>query len=81
MTTQQKLKEYLKEIEKNNKSGNKINSILQLNPNALNEVKEIDKKISSGKAGKLAGKIIAVKALLAHQERLHLLALAKTLKR
>jgi len=62
MTTQQKLKEYLKEIEKNNKSGNKINSILQLNPNALNEVKEIDKKISSGKAGKLAGKIIAVKA-------------------
>lgn len=61
-TTEQKLKDYLKEIEKNDKKGKKINAFLQLNPNALNEAKQIDEKIKKGKAGKLAGKIIAVKA-------------------
>jgi aspartyl-tRNA(Asn)/glutamyl-tRNA(Gln) amidotransferase subunit A len=55
----EKLKIYLKEIEKNNKNGNKINAILQLNPDAVKEAKEIDAK---KKHGKLYGKIIAVKA-------------------
>ncbi len=62
MTTLQKLQDYLKEVEKNDKKGNKINAFLQLNPNVIKEAKEIDEKIKKGKAGKLAGKIIAVKA-------------------
>jgi aspartyl-tRNA(Asn)/glutamyl-tRNA(Gln) amidotransferase subunit A len=37
---------------------------LQLNPNALEEAKEIDKKIKEGKAGRLAGKIISIKAVI-----------------
>jgi len=46
------LKKYLKEIESNNKKGKKINAILEVNPNVLKE----------GGKGKLAGKVIAVKA-------------------
>jgi aspartyl-tRNA(Asn)/glutamyl-tRNA(Gln) amidotransferase subunit A len=64
MNTQEKLKNYLSEIEKNDKKGNKINAILQLNKNAIEEAKKIDEKIKKGKAGKLAGKIIAVKAVM-----------------
>jgi len=60
--TIQKLQSYLSEIEKNNHNGNKVNAILQLNQNAIEEAKKIDEKIKSGKAGKLAGKVIAVKA-------------------
>ncbi len=45
-----RLKEYLKEIEANNKKGKKINAILEINP--------IDNK----KNGLLSGKVIAVKA-------------------
>src|SRR3989344_5337229 len=70
----QKLQTYLKEIEKNDKKGKKINAFLELNPNALEEAKAIDAKIqrlsqvrsASSKLGqikgKLAGKIIAVKS-------------------
>lgn len=57
-----KLKKYLKEIEKNDKKGKKINAFLQLNSNVLQEAKIIDNKIIKGEYGKLAGKIIAVKA-------------------
>ena len=57
-----KLKHYLKEIEKNDKSGKKINAFLELNPNAIEEAKKIDEKIKLGKAGKLAGQIIGVKS-------------------
>jgi len=59
MKTQEKLQGYLNKIKKENKN---INAILELNPHALQEAKVIDAKIKSGKAGKLAGKIIAVKA-------------------
>ncbi|MFH1801652.1 MAG: amidase family protein [archaeon] len=64
MSTEQNLKEYLAEIEKNNKKGKKINALLQLRPEKelLEEAKIIDEKIKKGKAGRLAGKIIAVKA-------------------
>ena len=62
MSTQEKLKKYLEEIEKNNKKGKKINAILQINPNVEKEAKIIDEKIAKKKAGKLAGKIIVVKA-------------------
>jgi aspartyl-tRNA(Asn)/glutamyl-tRNA(Gln) amidotransferase subunit A len=54
-----KLKKYLKEIEKNDKKGKKINAFIHLNPNAIEEAKRIDAKT---KKGKLAGKIIAVKS-------------------
>ncbi len=62
MKTTEKLKKYLKEIEKNDKNGKKINAFLQLNPNALNDAKIIDEKIKKGKAGKLAGQIIGIKS-------------------
>jgi len=62
MNTEQKLKKYLAEIEKNDKKGKKINSLLQLNPNALERAKKIDEKIKKGNAGKLAGRVIAIKA-------------------
>src|SRR3989344_2322763 len=55
----QKLQTYLKEIEKNDKKGKKINAFLELNPHALEEAKKIDAKKQKGK---LAGKIIAVKS-------------------
>ena len=59
MNTQQKLQKYLSEIKKNDKQGKKINAFLQLNPLALEQAKKIDSKKNKGK---LAGKIIAVKA-------------------
>ncbi|HTY44091.1 MAG TPA: amidase family protein [Patescibacteria group bacterium] len=62
MSVVEKLKSYLKEIEKNDKRGNRINAFLHLNPRAIEEAKIIDEKIKKGKAGKLAGKIIAVKS-------------------
>ena len=64
MTTQEKLIRCLEEIKKNDKQGKKINAFLELRPEKelLKEAEEIDKKIKSGKAGRLAGKIIAVKA-------------------
>jgi len=62
MNTQEKVKKYLAEIEKNNKRGKNINAILQINPHAEEEAKKIDEKIKKRKAGKLAGKIIVVKS-------------------
>lgn len=64
MKTQQALKKYLAEIKKHNSKGNKINAFLQLKSEKelLNQAKNIDHKIEKGKSGKLAGKIIAVKA-------------------
>jgi len=46
-------------LEKIKKEDKKINSFLYLNPNAIKEARELDKK---SKKGKLYGKIIAVKA-------------------
>jgi aspartyl-tRNA(Asn)/glutamyl-tRNA(Gln) amidotransferase subunit A len=62
VNTQQKLKHYLKEIEKNDQKGKKINAFLELNLKAMEEAKEIDSKIKNGKAGKLAGMIFGVKS-------------------
>ncbi len=61
MKTQQALKTYLANIKKDNKN---INAILELLPEKqlIEEAKNIDDKIKSGKAGKLAGKIIVIKA-------------------
>ena len=56
-----KIKSYLEKIKKEDKE---INSFLQLRPEKelLKEAKEIEDKIKKGRAGKLAGKIIGVKA-------------------
>jgi len=64
MKIEEKLKKYLEEIEKNNKKGKKINAILQVRDEKelIEEARRIQKKIDSGKAGKLAGKVIAIKA-------------------
>jgi len=59
MTTVEKLKKYLNEIEKKDKKGKKINAFLHLNPRAMEEARKIDAKT---KKGKLAGKIIALKS-------------------
>ena len=55
----EKLKVYLREIEKNDKKGNKVNAFLHLNPHALEEAKKLDAKKSKGR---LYGKIIALKS-------------------
>jgi aspartyl-tRNA(Asn)/glutamyl-tRNA(Gln) amidotransferase subunit A len=61
MTTLKNLELKLDLIKKNNK---RINAFLELRDEKelIQEAKEIDEKIKKGKAGKLAGKIIGVKA-------------------
>jgi len=79
MTTLSKLQVYLKEIEKNNHSGKKINAILELNPKAEEQAKKVDEKIKQGKAGRLAGKIIAIKAVI-NVQGLHASCASRTLE-
>jgi len=55
------VKYFLERIEKENK---KINAILHINENAIKEAEEVDRKIKEGKAGKLAGLVIAVKSCI-----------------
>ncbi len=55
LTAVENIKNFLNEIEKNNKKGNKINAVLVINDKALQQAREIDEKIKKGKAGKLAG--------------------------
>lgn len=64
MNTKEKLQIYLERIKKDDKNGKKINVFLEVRDEKelINEVREIDEKIKKGKAGMLAGKIIAVKA-------------------
>ncbi|MFA5855750.1 MAG: amidase family protein [Candidatus Pacearchaeota archaeon] len=52
LSAEQNIKNFLDIIKRENP---KINAILHINENAINEAKEIDKKIKFGKAGKLAG--------------------------
>lgn len=62
LTILEKVGQFLKNIEKDNQAGKKINAILQINNNAIEEAKEIEKKIKVKKAGRLAGYIFAIKA-------------------
>ena len=67
MTTLSKVQEYLKAIEKDDRvdgKGRKINAFIQVRSSKelIEEAKKIDEKIKKGKAGRLAGKIIAVKS-------------------
>ncbi len=59
LTAEQNIKNFLKKIEKDDK---RINSFIFVNKNAINDAKEIDKKIKRGKAGRLAGLAITVKS-------------------
>ena len=66
MTTIENLKKYLEKIKKDDKQGKKINAFIYLRneKELVREAEEIDRKIKLGKAGKLAGKIIAVKSCI-----------------
>jgi len=79
MTTQEKLQQYLDEIEKHDKRNNSINAFLYLNPHAEEQAKKIDKKIKEKKAGKLAGQIISIKSNLC-VEKLPASCASKTLE-
>jgi len=59
LTAEQNIKNFINKINKQNKN---LNIILHLNHNAINQAKEIDKKIKSKKAGKLAGIGVVVKS-------------------
>jgi aspartyl-tRNA(Asn)/glutamyl-tRNA(Gln) amidotransferase subunit A len=59
LSAEDNIKNFLEIIKKNNP---KINAVLHINDNAINEAKEIDKKIKNGKAGKLAGLGFIVKS-------------------
>ncbi len=78
MKTQQRLKECLEKIKQEDKV---INAFLELKDEKelLEKAKEIDEKIASGKAGKLAGKIIGIKANI-NVKGLHASCASKTLE-
>ncbi len=61
LTAVENIKQFLAKIEKEDK---KINSFLYVNKTAIDEAKKVDEKIKKGKAGKLAGLAIAVKACI-----------------
>ena len=49
LSAEQNINKFLKVIEEKNK---KINAFIYVNKDAVNQAKEIDKKIKKGKAGK-----------------------------
>jgi len=59
LSAEKNIRDFLDKIKKQNP---KINAVLQINPEAILEAKEVDSKIKKGKAGKLAGLAIAVKS-------------------
>ena len=59
LTAEQNIKQFINKIKKQNP---RLNAVLHINHNAINQAKEIDKKIKSKKAGKLAGIGIIVKS-------------------
>jgi len=60
LTAEENIKKFIEKIKKENKN---INAVLEINEKAIEEAREIDKRIKKkGKAGKLAGLGIIVKA-------------------
>ena len=59
LTAEQNIMGFITKIRKDNPQ---INAVLRLNERAVDEAREIDKKIKKGKAGKLAGLGIIVKS-------------------
>ncbi len=80
LSPEENIKNFLEEIEKNNKKGKKINAFLELNPNALLEAKEVCSKLKIGKAGRLAGLAIAAKSNIS-VKRMHASCASKTLEK
>ncbi len=76
MNTEEKVKQYLNAIEKDNKKGKKINAILEINSQALEEAKEID---NGKRNGKLRGKVIVVKSNI-NVKGMHASCASKTLE-
>lgn len=58
-SAEERVSRYLEKIKKEDK---KIKAFIELNPNVLEEAREVDRKIKQGKAGKLAGLAIAIKS-------------------
>ena len=59
LSAEKNIKSFIDKIKKENP---KINAVLHLNENAISEAKEIDKRIKSGKGGKLAGIGVIIKS-------------------
>ncbi|RLG57811.1 MAG: Asp-tRNA(Asn)/Glu-tRNA(Gln) amidotransferase subunit GatA, partial [Candidatus Hydrothermarchaeota archaeon] len=59
MSVEEKVSLFLDKIEQKDKE---INAFIDINSKALEEARYVDKKIKEGKAGKLAGFVIAVKS-------------------
>jgi len=59
LSVEKNIKNFLEKIRKENKD---LNIVLEINKNALSQAKEVDRKIKSGKFGKLAGLGFIVKA-------------------
>lgn len=59
LTAEDNIRKYIDKIKKENKG---LNIVLHINEKAIDEAKEIDKKIKLGKAGKLAGLGFIVKS-------------------
>lgn len=57
--TQERLSHYLERVEREDRA---TNAFIELNQRAGEDAKAVDKKIASGKGGKLAGLVIAVKS-------------------
>ncbi len=59
LSAEKNIKDFLDKIKKSNKN---LNIVLQVNNDAISQAKEVDKKIKSKKAGRLAGLGVIVKA-------------------
>jgi aspartyl-tRNA(Asn)/glutamyl-tRNA(Gln) amidotransferase subunit A len=59
LTAQQNIKNFIDKIKKEN---NAINAVLVINEHAIEQAKEVDKKIKNGNSGKLAGLGFIVKS-------------------
>ncbi len=64
ITARQNAEYFVKKIKEQNK---KMNIFLSVNENIVHEAELVDKKIKSGKAGKLAGLVVAVKSCICVQ--------------
>ncbi len=62
MSAVENVKGFLSAIDKDNKKGRKLNCVLVVNENALEEARQVDDKIKGGKGGRLAGLGIIVKS-------------------
>ena len=59
LSAEENIKNFISKIRAKNQD---INAVLHLNEKAIDEAREIDKKIKKGKAGKLAGIGVIIKS-------------------